>query len=83
MDDHFIYLLYLDQLLSDFNFNETDKSMANVVLIFDYDGNAIAKLQLSCRINRMALSNDGKQLYGIAHLPEPTLVEFILPRLNN
>ncbi|RNC63492.1 hypothetical protein D7D25_16305 [Proteiniphilum sp. X52] len=78
-DDHFIYLLYLDQLLSDYDFNEINKSMANVILVFDYDGNAIAKLHLSCRINRMALSNDGKKLYGIAHLPEPTIVEFNLP----
>lgn len=83
MNDQFIYLLYLDQLLSEYNFNKTEKSMSNVILVFDHDGNAVAKLRLSCRINTMALSNDGKKLYGIAHLPEPTLVEFLLPRLNN
>ncbi len=83
MNDQFIYLLYLDQLLSEYNFNKTEKSMSNVILVFDHDGNAVAKLRLSCRINGMALSNDGKKLYGIAHLPEPTLVEFLLPRLNN
>lgn len=82
MDSQFIYLLYLDQLLSEFNINQMEKSMANLILVFDYEGNAVAKLRLSCRINEMALSNDGDKLYGIAHLPEPTIVEFNLSKIN-
>jgi hypothetical protein len=82
MDARFIYLLYLDQLLSEFNINQTEKSMSNLILVFDYEGNAIAKLHLSCRINEMALSNDGKKLYGIAHLPEPTIVDFNLSKIK-
>lgn len=81
MDNQFIYLLYLDQLLSEYDYHDTEKSLANVILVFDHDGNSVAKLDLSCRISEMALSKDEKKIYGIAHLPEPTLVEFLSPLL--
>ncbi|MDD2286428.1 MAG: BF3164 family lipoprotein [Paludibacter sp.] len=80
MDTQYIYVLYLDQLLSEYNYKQTDKSLANKILVFDYKGNAVAKLHLSCRINEMAISGDQTKLFGIAQLPEPTLVEFDLPQ---
>ena len=82
MDEHFIYVLYLDQLLSEYNYKDPEKSFANKILIFDYKGTPIARLKLDCRIQSMALSADHKKLYGIANIPEPTLVEFELPNLH-
>ena len=81
MDGQYIYLLYLDQLLSEYDYAKTDKSLANKVLVFDYAGNAKAVLKLDCRLQQMALSKDGRKLYGISQLPEPTIVEFDLPEM--
>lgn len=52
MDNKYIYVLYLDLLLSEYDYNQTDKSCANKILIFDYQGNPITKLHLSCRIKK-------------------------------
>lgn len=79
MDDQYIYILYLDQLLSDYDYNKTEKSCANKILVFDYNGNAVAKLHLDCRIKKIAISSDKTKLFGIAQLPDPKIVEFNLP----
>lgn len=80
IDAQYIYILYLDQLLSEYNYMQTEKSFANKVLVFDHEGNAVAKLHLDCRVNEISISNDQTKLYGIAQLPEPILVEFDIPK---
>lgn len=79
MDDRYIYVLYLDQLLSEYDYNKIEKSCANKVLVFDHEGNAVAKLHLDCRIYEMTVSGDRTKLFGIAPLPDPALVAFDLP----
>ena len=79
MDQQYIYLLYLDQLLSEYDYSKTEKSTANKILVFDYEGNAVAILNLDCRLQKVALAKDCHKIYGIAQLPEPTIVEFELP----
>lgn len=81
MDEQYIYMLYLDQLLSEYDYTKTEKSSANKVLVFDHKGNAVAILKLDCRVMQMALSKDSRKLYGIAQIPEPTIVEFDLPEM--
>lgn len=81
VDKHYVYLLYLDQLLSEYDFKNPEKSLANKILIFDHEGNAVASLHLDCRLQTMALSKDSRKLYGISLLPEPTIVEFDLPKI--
>ena len=81
MDGRYIYLLYLDQLLSEYDYAKIDKSLANKILVFDYEGNPVAILNLDCRLQEMALSKDSRKLYGISQLPEPTIVEFDLPEM--
>ncbi|MDL2281756.1 TolB-like 6-bladed beta-propeller domain-containing protein [Parabacteroides sp. OttesenSCG-928-G06] len=83
MDSRFIYILYLDQLLSEYDSKLTEKSCANKVLVFDYKGNAVAKLHLDCRINGMAISKDRTKLFGLAQLPDPVFVVFDLPKELN
>ena len=80
MDSQYIYVLYLDQLLSEYDYSETEKSLANKILVFNHQGDAVAKLHLSCRISFMALSSNQEKIFGLAQLPEPTLVEFDLPK---
>lgn len=76
MDDKYIYVLYLDQLLSDYDFKDPHKSMANKILIFDYKGLPIAKLLLDKRIYRIALCTKLHKIIGLGNMPEPTLVSF-------
>lgn len=79
MDSKYIYVLYLDQLLSDYNYYNTEKSTSNKILVFDYDGNNIACFNLDCRIQEMAVLTQGKKMYGLTQHPDFSLVEFILP----
>ena len=79
MDEQYIYVLYLDQLLSEYDYSQTDKYSSNIILIFDHEGNAVAKLTLDCRIEKIAVSNKLKKIFGLGQLPEPVLVEFDLP----
>ena len=78
-DGRYVYLLYLDQLLSEYDFKNPDKSLANKILVFDYKGNHVAVLSLDCRLQAMAFSPKNRKIYGIAQLPEPVIVEFDLP----
>lgn len=80
MDAQYIYLLYLDQLLSEYDHYDTKKSLANKILVFNQQGDAVAKFNLSCRISNMALSGNQSKIFGLAQLPEPTIVQFNLPK---
>ena len=83
IDNEYIYLLYSDKLLSENDELEMSSYAGNKVLVFDYRGNGIAELNLSCWMRQIALSTDRTKLYGIAQLPEPTIVEFELPECFN
>ena len=76
MDDQYIYILYLDQLLSEYDYNDPQKSMANKVLVFNYSGVPIAKLILDKRIYQMALCTKLHKIIGLGNLPEPAFVSF-------
>ena len=80
MDSQYIYVLYLDQLLSEYVSKDPEKSFANKILVFDHKGNPVTELLLGCRIIQMALSSDKTKIYGLAHLPEPQIVEFDMPK---
>ena len=80
MDSQYIYVLYLDQLLSEYVYGDPEKSFANKVLVFDHKGNPVAELNLGCRIIQMTLSSDKTKIYGLAQLPEPQIVEFDMPK---
>ncbi|WP_294627620.1 BF3164 family lipoprotein [uncultured Bacteroides sp.] len=74
MDSKYIYVLYLDQLLSEYDFKDTNKSMANKILIFNYDGKPVAKMNLDKRIYRIALYPKMNKIIGLGNMPEPTLI---------
>lgn len=83
MDAQYIYVLYLDQLLSEYDYYQTDKSCANKVLVFDYNGNPVMKFHLDCRVTDIAVSLDQMKLFGLSQLPDPTLVMFDIPQINS
>lgn len=80
MDNKYIYILYLDLLLSEINYRDTEKSSANKILVFNHEGDAEAIINLDCRIDNMVISNDRTKLYGLAEMPEPTIVSFDMPK---
>lgn len=80
MDSKYIYLLYMDQLLSEYDYFDSEKSCSNKIVVFDHSGNKVACLKLDCRIQEMAVFSKELKLYGIAQKPDIFLVEFNLPK---
>ena len=78
-DSHFLYLLYRDELLSSYDWKEIQNSCSNKVLVYSHDGEHVSTFYLDCYLKSIAVSANGKKLYGIARIPEYTLVEFDLP----
>lgn len=79
MDSKYIYVLYMDQLLSEYDYFDSTRSCSNRILIFDYEGNNVACLNLDRRIQEMAVLGKELKLYGITQDPDMFLVEFDLP----
>lgn len=79
IDSKYIYVLYMDQLLSDYDYSSVEKSTSNKILVFDYNGNNVACFNLGCRIQEMAVLAQGRKMYGLAQEPDFSLVEFTLP----
>lgn len=78
-DSRFLYLLYRDEPLSSYDWKEVEKSCSNKVLVYSHDGEFVTTFNLDCYLKSIAISANGKKLYGIARMPEYTLVEFDLP----
>ena len=78
-DDRYIYLLYMDGLLSSYDYNDISKSSSDKILVFDHSGEYVAALHCDCRLKKIAVDGKRRKLYGIARMPEYTLVEFDLP----
>lgn len=78
-DSNYIYLLYLDQLLSEYDYMNTEKSCSDKILVFNHKGEKVACLNLDCRLNEIAIDSKRAKIYGIAENPEISLVEFNLP----
>lgn len=80
VDSKYIYLLYMEQLLSEYNVYDTEKSASSTIYVFDYSGMPIARLNLDCKLIEIAINTKQNKLYGIAQLPDYSLVEFNLPK---
>lgn len=48
MDENYIYVLYMDQLLSDYDYFNSEKSCSNKILVFNHSGNIVTQLNLNC-----------------------------------
>ena len=77
-DEHYVYLLYVDTLMSRYDVNDITKSCSDKVLVFDHSGEYVSTLHLNCHLKKIAVGKNGK-LYGIARMPQHVLVEFDLP----
>ena len=80
MDEKYIYVLYMKQLLSEYDYYNSEKSCSDKVLVFDHAGSMVACLNLNCRIQEMAVWSKGLKLFGISQDPDISLVTFDLPK---
>ncbi|RNC63315.1 BF3164 family lipoprotein [Proteiniphilum sp. X52] len=72
---NFIYLLYANKIIG----NDIYKSyLANTILVFDWNGKAIKKLNLDTDLSKIAVDEFDKTLYGIDPNSETYLVKFPL-----
>lgn len=81
MDEKYIYVLYMHQLLSEYDYFDSQKSCSDKVLVFDYTGSLVTNLNLDCRIQEMAVWAKGLKLFGISQDPDISLVTFDLPKM--
>lgn len=79
VDSDNVYLLYLDQLLSEYDYTRTDKSLSDKIFVFNHKGEKKAILHLDCRLSQIAIDSKRKKIYGISENPDISLVEFDLP----
>jgi hypothetical protein len=81
MDERYIYVLYMNQLLSEYDYFDSKKSCSDQVLVFDYTGSIVARLNLNCRIQEMAVWAKGLKLFGVSQDPDNSLVTFEMPQM--
>lgn len=76
----YIYILWNDDLLFKYfeRPNNQDPAGADIVFIYDHDGNRIARLKTDVELCKITLSEDEQTLYGLTQ-PDYTLVTFDLP----
>lgn len=79
-DSRYVYLLYMDQLLSENDYYQTEKSCSNKIFVFNHQGEKIACLALDNRLSKMAIDEKRKKIYGIAHIPDLGLIEYDMPK---
>ncbi|MCL2561034.1 MAG: TolB-like 6-bladed beta-propeller domain-containing protein [Rikenellaceae bacterium] len=80
---NYIYLVFLDILMSEEDIRTAELSKGNIVFVFDYEGNRIALLNLDRRVNQIAVSSDERTLYGVTDTPDGyRFVEFELPEFG-
>lgn len=72
--EKFIYLLYSDEDFSKVKWFANSKT----VLVFDWKGNPIKKIDLDLRVTAIAVDDKDKKLFAATNNPEGTLVSFKL-----
>lgn len=80
--DKYVYILFLDILMAEYDARVPEKSKANIVLVYDHDGNRIARLNLSHRIYRLCVNEDETRIYAFTTTPEDKIISFDIPALE-
>jgi hypothetical protein len=77
--DQYVYLLYSGKTFQE---HKEKARESNQLLIYDWEGNLLkeAILDISCKF--LCVSPDDKNMWAIAEIPEPTIVQFNLTNLD-
>lgn len=81
VSENYVYVLFLDVLMSEQSEKKAELSRGKMVLVFDHEGNNVARIDLDYRLfsSSIAVSSDEKKLYAITsdyHFIEYDLPEF-------
>lgn len=79
LGDKYIYIFLYDGNKNTVDFRDPEKCDANKVLVYNYKGTQVAELTLDARVWSGAVSEDERTLYGVARIPEFSLVSYDLP----
>jgi hypothetical protein len=71
-DQQFIYTLYSGKILA-----EQDDTCSHL-LVFDWNGNPVKRYLLDTPLSGFCINSQGTKLYGIAFMPETTIVQYDL-----
>ncbi|MCL2560957.1 MAG: TolB-like 6-bladed beta-propeller domain-containing protein [Rikenellaceae bacterium] len=83
LGEDYIYLIFLDLIWDEIDFKISEQSNGNIVFVFDYAGNRVARLDLDRRVSQIAVSSDERTLYGITETEDGyRFVEFELPKFR-
>lgn len=74
-DHKYIYLLYSGRLMSEYPY---EFNHCEYLLVFDWNGKPIKKYKLDNALISMCLNGKADKLYGIAYLPETTIIQYDL-----
>lgn len=75
--DKYAYILYSGKSTQEYNDNAF---LGNVINVYSWNGDKIAELKIDKELNSICISPDGSIIYGIAYMPEPTLVKINIPQ---
>lgn len=76
--EEYVYLLYSGKSTGKYNLNAFS---GNIIYVYTWDGGKVAELKSDKDLQCLCVSQDGRVIYTIASIPEPTLVQILLPRL--
>lgn len=80
LGEKYIYIFLYDGNKNTVDYRDPEKCDANKVLVYNYKGNQVAELTLDARVWSGAVSEDERTLYGIARIPEFSLISYDLSK---
>ena len=79
--DKYIYILNIDILWTQIDFNIAEKSLAKAILVYNHEGERVARLELDYGLSFFFVSEDEKTIYGITQNPDYMVVKYNMPKL--
>jgi len=79
--DKYIYILNIDAPRDQLRSLYESGSGAKAILVFDHDGERVARLDLDYGLNNFCVSKDEKTIYGITPNPDYMVVKYDIPEL--
>ncbi len=79
LGNKYVYILYLDIPIGEYDISRPETGFANTVLVYDHDGRKVARLNLDHRMYCFCVDQEENKLYGLTTTPEDRIVSFDLP----
>ncbi|MDR0538751.1 MAG: TolB-like 6-bladed beta-propeller domain-containing protein [Tannerellaceae bacterium] len=77
--DKYVYLLYSGKSYEEYKEHILD---CDILIIYDWSGNLKKEISLNTPCKYLCVSPDDTKMWAISEIPEPTIIEFDLTKLN-